>query len=124
MKTILIVDDSSTARIFIKRCLEIAGLRGSNFLEASDGNKALEIIAREPIDIVFSDLNMPNMDGKQLLKEIKWGKGGTDIPVFIVSSASSPAKEIELIAAGAEAVISKPISPASIIPKLKKINFC
>lgn len=123
MKKILIVDDSSTARSFLKRCLEIVGMRGCTFLEASDGSEALVVLTKEKVDIIFSDLNMPNTNGKELLKKIKSGPNGTDTPVIIVTSANTPAKEIELIAAGAEAVVPKPVSPAFLVSKLKKINF-
>ncbi|HAR62143.1 MAG: response regulator [Candidatus Margulisiibacteriota bacterium] len=121
MKKILIVDDSATARSFIKRCLEIVGLRGCDFLEAENGLQALELMNKNLIDLVFTDYFMPQMTGEELLKKIKADPGKSNIKVFIISSAGSVTKEKELLSIGAKAVINKPISPASIAPFIRGI---
>lgn len=115
MKTIIIVDDSSTARMFTRRCLEIAGCRGSTFIEAENGKEALLNLKDQGADFVVTDLNMPIMDGATLLKWIKASPKLKDIPVVVVTSAGNPAKEQELTDLGAFAVLSKPISPAGLV---------
>jgi len=115
MKRIVIVDDSSTARMFIRRCLEIAGCQDAVFLEAGNGKEALAILQAEPADFVVADLNMPVLDGTGLLKWIKSSPKLHLVPVVIVSSACSPAREKELLALGAYAVLSKPVSPPQMI---------
>lgn len=118
MQTILIVDDSSTARMFIKRCLEIAGCMEANFLEAADGSRALEILGQELVDFIVADLNMPVLDGRCMLRRIKENPATSDIPVVVISSASNDAATVELLAEGAYAVLSKPITPPMIISSL------
>jgi len=115
MKTILIVDDSKTARMFVRRCLEIAGCREALFTEASNGKEALALLKERPADFVVVDLNMPVMDGKMTLKWIKASPRLHETPVVVVTSASNPVIESELIAMGAYAVMSKPVSPPQLI---------
>lgn len=115
MKTIIIVDDSSTARMFTRRCLEIAGCREATFIEAENGKEALLNLKEQGADFVVTDLNMPIMDGATLLKWIKASPKLNDIPVVVVTSAGNPAKEQELADLGAFAVLSKPISPAGLV---------
>lgn len=112
MQTILIADDSSTARMIIRRCLEIAGCSESRFLEASNGEEALAIVQKENIDLLVTDLNMPVMDGRQLLHSIKSSPLFNTLPVLVVTSLGNPAIEIDLLAQGADKVVPKPISPA------------
>ena len=114
MKKIIVVDDSSTARMFVKRCLEIAGFREAEFLEASNGREALSVLKEHSADLVVSDLNMPVLDGEMLLKWMKSSPKFTETPIVIITSAGNPAKEMELMAMGALAVLSKPVSPADI----------
>jgi two-component system chemotaxis response regulator CheY len=115
MLKILIVDDSSTARMFIRRCLEIAGCQGADFQEAGNGKEALDLLRQAPVDFILADLNMPVLDGRNLLKRLKSSPRTCDIPLIVVSSASNPASDVELIAEGAYAVLSKPITPPALI---------
>ena len=62
MKRIVIADDSATARMFIRRCLEIVGCGENAFIEVENGKEALDCMKKEPADIVVADLNMPVMD--------------------------------------------------------------
>lgn len=121
-ETVIVVDDSATARMIIKRCLQIAGCGDSNFLEAGDGAEALEIAKSNEVNLVVTDLNMPNMDGTSLLRRIKASPKLHDLPVLVVSSVNNAAKESELLKAGAFAVINKPISPATVAQTLQSLN--
>jgi len=111
---IAIVDDSGTARMFIRRCLEIAGFQGAEIIEAENGKDALEKIRSAPVDLLLTDLTMPVMDGTTLLKWIKANPKLSALPVLVISSAGNPAKEIELKALGAMGVLDKPVSPAKL----------
>jgi len=122
LKTIIIADDSATARMVTKRCLEIAGYEGVIFLEAKNGLEALEIAKSNSADLLVTDLNMPEMDGSTLLKRVKASPKTTDLPVLVVSSLTNSAKEAELLALGAFAVLSKPVSPASLSSVLEQLN--
>ena len=120
--TIIITDDSSTARMITKRCLEIAGFSDASFLEAEDGNTALQLARENPVDLMVVDLNMPNMDGRSLLKRIKCNHQLNHIPILIISSLVSESLEKELIELGAFAAISKPISPAILANVLQSLS--
>lgn len=111
MKRILIVDDSNTARMVVRRCLEIAGFGDATFLEAENGKDALTILKQEPADLVVTDLNMPVMDGETFLRWVKGSPKTHDIPVVMISSAGNAAKEKQVLAMGALAVLGKPVSP-------------
>ncbi|PLX91380.1 MAG: response regulator [Desulfuromonas sp.] len=112
MKRIVIADDSSTARMMIRRCLEIVGLMDAEFAEAENGKEALALVKQEPTDLLVSDLNMPVMDGEALLKWVKASPKLTDMPVLIITSAGNPAKSQELLDMGAFSVVNKPVNPA------------
>lgn len=111
---IAIVDDSGTARMFIRRCLEIAGFQTAEIIEAENGKDALEKIRNVPVDLLLTDLTMPVMDGTTLLKWIKANPKMSALPVLVISSAGNPAKELELKALGAMGVLDKPVSPAKL----------
>ena len=121
MKRIVIADDSNTARMFIRRCLEIIGVREATFVEAGNGKEALALVKEAPTDLLVTDLNMPLMDGETLLKWIKGSPRLTSLPVVVISSVLNPAREAELLALGAYAVVRKPVSPASLMAKLKPL---
>lgn len=114
MKTILIVDDSITARMIVRRCLEVVGFEGARFIEAGNGKEALAILKREAADLVVTDLNMPVMDGEAFLKWVKGSPRTHDIPVVMISSADNPAKEKQVLELGALAVLGKPVSPETL----------
>jgi two-component system chemotaxis response regulator CheY len=122
LDTVLLADDSATARMIIKRCLKIVGCRNTKFLEADDGLQALELAKSSEVDLVVTDLNRPNMDGNALLKMIKSNPELSGLPVLVISSSSNPAKETELLNNGAFAVLNKPVSPASVAEKLQDLD--
>ncbi len=111
---ILVVDDSGTARMFIRRCLEIIGIQGADIIEAEHGREALEKLKNDSADLVLTDLTMPVMDGETLLKWIKSNPKLCDLPVLVISSAGNEAKEEELKSLGAFGVLAKPVSPAKL----------
>lgn len=120
MKRIIIADDSATARMFIKRCLEIVGLGDAEIVEAENGKEALAAAKAEPADLLLTDLNMPVMDGETLVKWVKASPKLCDMPIVVITSAGNPAKEAELLELGAHRVINKPVSPPLIMEALEQ----
>ncbi|WP_051142077.1 response regulator [Paucidesulfovibrio longus] len=118
MERVIIADDSATARMVIKRCLEIAGLAGAEFLEAANGLEALELLEWGPPDLLVTDLTMPVMGGLDLLKRLKQEEEYRDMPVLVISSAKNDANARELIELGAFAVLPKPVNPAMLAEAL------
>jgi two-component system, chemotaxis family, chemotaxis protein CheY len=121
LNSIIVADDSTTARMIIIRCLQIAGNNSAKFLEAGDGNRALELARSNEADLLVTDLNMPNMDGRALLKHVKASPKLAAMPVLIISSACNEAAEAELIGLGAFAVLSKPVTPSNLAKMLSKL---
>ena len=111
MKRIIIADDSATARMFIKRCLQIIGLGDAEIIEVEHGKEALTAAKTQPVDLLLTDLNMPVMDGETLVKWIKASPKLCELPVIVITSAGNPAKEQQLLALGAFRVLNKPVSP-------------
>jgi len=115
---ILIVDDSDTARMFTRRCVEIAGLANVEFVEASNGDEALRVLQKSKVELVITDLNMPLMNGEELLKKIKQDSKTSGVSVLMITSTHNEAKRTEMIAMGALSVLSKPIAPATVMEAL------
>jgi two-component system chemotaxis response regulator CheY len=111
---ILIVDDSATSRMIIRRCFEIAGFRQAQFFEAEDGVVAISFLKTNKVDLVLSDLRMPKMDGTTFIRKLKMSEETRAIPVVVISSMSNDLLEAELLKSGVKAVIRKPISPAKV----------
>lgn len=122
MKRILIVDDSETARMFIRKCMEIAGCRDDEFYEAPDGEKAIAFLRNNPVDLVVTDLNMPLMNGVELLKKVRESDSLRSLPVLVISSTQNRSKEAELEAFQFTKVLGKPVSPAKMLEALKSLQ--
>ena len=114
LKRVIIADDSGMARMFIRRCLEIAGLAESEFLEGANGEEVIKLLKEKPADLVVTDLNMPVMNGLELLKRIKASPRLHNTPVLVITSTTNQKKVKELNEVGALAVLGKPISPSTV----------
>lgn len=111
MDHVIIADDSDTARMFVRRCFEIAGLAESTIHEARDGNHAIALLESAPVELVITDLNMPGLDGRALIGRMRGDSRWAHIPVIVVSSAANAELQRELKALGAQAVVKKPPNP-------------
>ena len=118
MKRIIIADDSTTARMFIKRCLQIIGLGDVEMIEAEHGKEALAAAKAQDVDLLLTDLNMPVMDGETLIKWVKASPKLGDLPVIVITSAGNPVKEAQLLELGAHRVLNKPVSPPMMMDAL------
>jgi len=120
-KKIVIADDSALARMFIRRCLEIAGLGDSEFIEASDGAEALQRLKEIKADMLVTDLTMPNMNGIELLKRISASPRLAGMPVLVVTSAGNEEQRKQLMELGATRILSKPISPPMLVEAIDAV---
>jgi len=109
---VLIADDSLTARNHISRVLVNLGIE--NITKAVDGANAADIAKENDFDLVITDLNMPNMDGKQLVQFIRNDLSNTLVPILMVTSDDDEARLEEVKQAGVTAICDKPFEPASI----------
>ena len=122
MKTILVVDDSRIMRNIVKHTFELLKTP-ANFLEAEDGQRALDILFENDIDLVLLDWNMPNVSGIDFLKQVRSMEKYQNLPVIMVTSEASKLSVIEAVKAGVTAYITKPINDKNFIEKLSLINF-
>jgi len=110
---VLIVDDSSIIRAVVKKSIAMSGLEVSEVHEASNGVEALQILTSEWIDIVFADLNMPEMNGVEMVEKMSEDNLLVSIPVVIISSEQNQAVIDSLKRRGIRAYIKKPFRPES-----------
>jgi len=116
-----IVDDSKSVRSVIKKIITISGFRMDQCYEAENGKQALEILSKEWVDVILSDLNMPEMNGLEMLAIIKADSHLQKIPVIIISTEGSDEKRKSVLEMGAKQFIKKPFSPEYVRKVLYKV---
>ena len=104
-KVILIVDDSATVRKFVSVSLS---MQGFTVVQATDGMDALEKLPRHQVDLVITDLNMPNMDGFELIRALREIPACRELPVIILSSLADQASRDEGLRLGVRSYVVKP----------------
>ncbi len=118
-KTIMIVDDSATLRQVVSIALKGAGY---DTIEACDGKDALAKLSRvSKVNLIISDVNMPNMDGITFLKEVKKMPNFKFTPVIMLTTESQDGKKAEGQAAGAKAWVVKPFQPPTMLAAVAKL---
>lgn len=113
-RTILIVDDSETSRMIIRKCFTMTGDEDSQFYEAEDGIHALSVLADAQVDLVVTDLNMPRMDGVTLVRKLRKGERTRSLPIVVISSMGNDHLDQELHSLNVTAIIRKPLTPAKV----------
>lgn len=115
---VLIVDDSAAIRKILQRVLRQAEVPIGEVHEASDGLEALEQLKKNKVGLILSDINMPNMDGLQLLSEIRGNNAYKGIPVLMITTEGSQNKVMEAVNLGASGYVRKPFTADQIKEKL------
>jgi two-component system, chemotaxis family, chemotaxis protein CheY len=108
---ILVADDSAIVRTMVRKAIGMAGLDVGEVHEAADGQEALELLGRTWIDIVFADINMPRMNGLELVRRMRATPALQATPIVIVSSDRTRAHIDELERNGVRAYVKKPFRP-------------
>ncbi|MCZ2147578.1 MAG: response regulator [Bryobacterales bacterium] len=118
---ILIVDDSAAIRKILQRVLRQAELSVGEVIEAGDGVEALEALKSRKVGLILSDINMPNMDGLQLLTQIRASHEHKNVPVLMITTEGSQNKVLEAVTLGASGYVRKPFTADQIKEKLTGI---
>ncbi|MFW6148017.1 MAG: response regulator [Thermodesulfobacteriota bacterium] len=118
---VLIVDDSSSMRSVIKKTIKVSGFDVGKYLEAADGREAMRVLTSEWVDILLTDINMPNMNGLELIGEMKKDEVFKKIPVVMVTTERSEQKVHQAMEMGATGYITKPFLPEKIKETLSAI---
>ena len=118
---ILIIDDSSVMRKILERSLRQAMPNGiEQVVEAGDGAEALAKLDAESIQVIFSDINMPNMNGLDFLRNMR-ETPHKDLPVIMVTTEGGEKTVMEAISLGAKGFIRKPFTPQQMESTLAKV---
>lgn len=118
MATILAVDDSASMRQMVSFTLQQAG---HQVIEAVDGAKALELAKTQSADLVLSDVNMPNLNGIELVKALRSLPAYQYTPILMLTTESGTDKKGEGKAAGATGWIIKPFNPDQLLATVAKV---
>jgi CheY-like chemotaxis protein len=113
---ILVVEDDPDTRTLLARLLENAGFE---VLLAEDGVDALLKLGRNPVDLILSDINMPNLDGLKLLEIVN--QHGSNAPVVFLTAESDPEVELQGLQMGAADFIRKPIQKEVLMHRVRKV---
>ena len=119
---VLIVDDSAVMRKILERSLRQARVQIDTVVEAGDGNEALQQLqAAGGIQVVFSDVNMPNMDGLEFLRQVRQNANFKNLHVIMVTTEGAEAKVMEALTLGAAGYIRKPFTPVQMQEALQRV---
>ncbi|MBN2273379.1 MAG: response regulator [Bacteroidales bacterium] len=117
-KTILFVDDSESIREIVQFTFENEGYQ---VLLGTKGTDALKHLNGKPIDLIITDLHMPEMNGIELIREIRKLPSYQRTPILFLTTESQASKKIEAKEAGATGWIIKPFVPAKLIAAINKV---
>jgi two-component system chemotaxis response regulator CheY len=118
---LLIVDDSAAMRSLIRRIGSMSGLEVVEYLEAENGEEALQVLSREWVDVVLTDINMPRMNGEELVARLEKDEVLRSIPVLVISTDSTPGRMERLISLGAKGYLRKPFTPFDLRAELERV---
>jgi two-component system chemotaxis response regulator CheY len=108
-------------RGFIRRVLDMSGFDVGEVFEAGDGLEALAILEYSAIDVVLTDINMPRMNGEELMLHLREDAGLSGVPVVVLSADSSAVRMDRMMAAGARGYLPKPLSPEGLRRELDRV---
>lgn len=117
-RKVLVVDDSATARAFARAALVRFGLQ---VVEASSGPEALSVLGAQAVDLVITDVVMPDMDGYELVRRIRKDPRTSAIPVLVLTSRGDVADKVAGFEAGADDYMVKPFEPAELEVRVKAL---
>jgi len=117
-KTVLSVDDSASIRQMVRLTLQGAGYE---VIEAADGAEALVKARTTVVNMVVTDLNMPNMDGLQLIRALRELPSYRGVPILFLTTESDDEKKKEAKSAGATGWITKPFKQDQLLAVVKKV---
>jgi two-component system chemotaxis response regulator CheY len=119
MKRVLVVDDSSTTRALIVSTIE--EMEGFETIEAPNGFEALKRIPQQPLDLIVTDINMPDINGLEIVHFVKHHPDFRSIPMIIVSTEGSDEDVKRGLDLGASAYVKKPFEPEQLKSTIRRL---
>ncbi|HWD00319.1 MAG TPA: response regulator [Candidatus Sulfopaludibacter sp.] len=118
---IMVVDDSPVMRSFIRKVVGLTGLDVGVCYDAGDGEDALKSLEEHWVDLVLTDINMPHMNGEELVRRMQGDELLRSIPVIMVSTDSSRSRVQQMLALGAKGYVCKPFLPEVLRDEVEKV---
>ena len=118
MKRILTIDDSKTMRDMLMLTLSSNGFE---VLQAVDGLDGLDVLGRETVDVVITDINMPKLDGYGVIQHMRERPEYDDLPILVLTTESDQEKKERARKLGATGFIIKPFNPTGLVDVLRKV---
>lgn len=118
---ILVVDDSAVMRKMIIRSLKLSGLPIGKISEAGNGKEGLEVLEQDWIDLALIDINMPVMNGEEMIEQIRLSPQMKDLPLIVVSTESSESR-IEMLQKKGAGFVHKPFNPTALRETIKNLT--
>jgi CheY-like chemotaxis protein len=118
-RTVLIVEDSDTSADTLE--IALLSLTGVSVAHAATGRTAWQLIQKQNVSAIITDLHMPQMDGFELIARVRAAAGATHVPIIVISGDSDPETPERVRRLGADAYFVKPYSPAAVREKLERL---
>ena len=119
--SVLIVDDSPVMRRFIRRVMALSGFEVRDCFEAANGEEALAQLSEHAVDVILTDINMPKMNGEELLKRLEADQRLRSVPALVISTDATKHRILRMLSLGAEGYMTKPFSPEALREELERI---
>jgi len=120
MRSVLIVEDSENSAAMLE--IAFQGIPGTSVLTTNCALEALRILdGGNPVRVLVTDLNMPRMDGFELIRQVRSNQNLSGMPIIVVSADTDPATPDRIAALGVQAFFPKPFSPALVRRKLEQL---
>ena len=117
---VLIVNDSPAMRAFVRRAIRLSGVDVADCFEAGNGREALALLASQSVNVILTDINMPEMDGEQLLERLQSEESLRSIPTVVISTDATRHRIERLTQLGACGYIAKPFLPENLREVLER----
>jgi two-component system chemotaxis response regulator CheY len=119
--SVLIVDDSPVMRNFIRRVLAMSGFEVGECIEAGSGEEALAQLGAHRVDAILTDINMPGMNGEELLRKLSADGVLKNTPALVISTDATKERILRMLALGAVGYMSKPFTPEALREELERV---
>jgi len=118
---ILIVDDSPGMRAVLRRVIDLSGIPVETCLSACHGRAALETLGSERVDLILTDINMPEMNGEELVAELKKNPVLSRIPILVISTDATSNRMQRMLELGAAGYVIKPFQPETLRCEVERV---
>jgi len=118
---VMIVDDSPSMRAFVRRVMDLSGFEVDTCLNAGNGAQGLALLQQAAVDIILTDINMPEMNGEEFLRRLEEHDRYRSIPVVVISTDATENRMQRMMQLGAKGYISKPFSPEALREELERV---